>query len=266
MELLSNSDIHHVRRLFEAEHLALVIDAVGAGNSPARVWADDSLTRSALVWDRQHAVYFAGSVDDAQEWRALFDREIAPIGRGILKIYATPDAVGTVFAGLALQLRERVLYRGPGPVARDGSPPVPSGFHLNAMHDLGSGLGGLVNAADVIAEIESTWGSTADFLRAGFGVVAHDTEQIVSWCVAELVSQGKCGIGIETIGSHRGRGFATLTASAFIKHCAERTITPYWDAWTTNRSSTAVAERVGLRKVESYRVSVGDFGDVRPST
>ncbi|GAB2667980.1 GNAT family N-acetyltransferase [Kribbella swartbergensis] len=264
MELLPNREVHRVRRLFEAEHLALVIDAVIAGNSPARVWADDSGAGSALVWDRHHSVYFAGSVEDAQEWRALFDREIAPLGDGVLKIYATPDAAGTVFAGLPLQRRERVLYRGHGPVAHDWSRRLPPGFHLSAIDDLGSGLGGLANATDVIAEIESTWASIADFLRTGFGFVAHDTEQIVSWCVAEFVSDGKCGIGIETIGSHRGRGFATLTASAFTEHCAERNITPYWDAWTSNRPSTAVAEKLGLRKIETYHVSLGDFKDVHP--
>lgn len=268
MELLPHRDVHRVRRLFAAEHLALVIDAVSAGNSPARVWADDSVTRSALVWDRHHSVYFAGSVDDAQEWRALFDREIAPVGRGVLKIYATPEAVGTVFAGLPLQRRERVLYRGHGLAARDRSRSLPPGFHLSAIDDLGSELGGLgrlAKAAEVIAEIESTWGSVADFLRAGFGFVAHDTEQIVSWCVAEFVSEGKCGIGIETIESHRGQGFATLTASVFTEACAQRQITPYWDAWTSNRASTAVAERLGLHQVETYSVSLGDFDDARPS-
>jgi RimJ/RimL family protein N-acetyltransferase len=265
MELLQSQDVHRVRHLFDAEHLALVVDAVIIENSPARVWADDSLTRSALVWDRHHSLYFAGSVDEAEEWRALFDREIAPLGRGVLKIYAAPHAVGTVFAGLPLQRRERVLYRGHGPVGPDWRRRLPPGFHVSAIDDLGGGLGTHANAADVIAEIESTWGSAAGFRRTGFGFVAHDTEQIVSWCVAEFVSNGKCGIGIETVGSHRGRGFATLTASAFIEDCVERKVTPYWDAWTSNRSSTAVAERVGFRKVETYWVSVGDFDDVRPS-
>jgi GNAT superfamily N-acetyltransferase len=108
-----------------------------------------------------------------------------------------------------------------------------------------------------------TWGSTAGFLRSGFGVVAHDTDQIVSWCLAEYVSGRKCGVGIETIGRHRGRGFATLTASAFVEKCAERQVTPYWDSWVSNRPSRTVAERVGFQKIGNYWVWLGDFGDVR---
>ncbi len=82
------------------------------------------------------------------------------------------------------------------------------------------------------------------------------------WCTAEFVSDGKCGIGIETIPAYRGRGFATVTASAFLEHCAERAMTPLWDAWVRNVPSAAVAEKVGLEKVETYAIYVCEFDDI----
>jgi GNAT superfamily N-acetyltransferase len=232
MVLLLNRDARRLRRLFESEHLALVLDAVVAGNSPARVWADDFMApRTALVWDGAHSVYLAGAVDEAKVWRELFDREIAPLTRGLLKAYATHHTVEMVFAGYPFQRRERVLYRGVRPPIPDWRRRLPAGFHISAINDRFSELSRLANGADVIAEIESCWISAADFRRTGFGFVAHDAEAIVCWCTAESVSDGKCGIGIATVAAYRGRGFATLTASAFAERCTERQMTPYWDAW-----------------------------------
>ena len=80
-------------------------------------------------------------------------------------------------------------------------------------------------------------------------------------CTAEYVSGGRCGIGIETVPAYQGRGIATLTASAFAGYCATWSITPHWDAWSSNLPSVVVAEKVGFRKVETYSVLVADFSD-----
>jgi GNAT superfamily N-acetyltransferase len=217
-----------------------------------------------MVWDGAHSVYLAGAVDRAAGWRDLIEREIVPAGNGILKAYVTDAAAGTVFAGYPLRRRERVLYRGGGPAAPDRPRLRPVGFHVSSVNDRFAELAALGNAADVIAEIRSGWRSVDDFRDGGFGFAAHDARTIVCWCTAEYVSDGRCGIGIETVAAYRGRGFATLTASAFVHHCAERGMTPHWDAWTGNLPSVAVAERVGLRKVETYPIYVGDFADLRP--
>lgn len=64
-------------------------------------------------------------------------------------------------------------------------------------------------------------------------------------------------------GTHRGHGFATLTASAFAGHCAERGVIPHWDAWSDNLPSVAVAEKLGFRKIETYSVFTGSFGETQ---
>lgn len=69
---LPHGDVTRIRHLFAAEHLALVIDAVIAGNSPARVWADDpAAPQTAMVWDGAHSLYLAGAVDHQRQPGAL---------------------------------------------------------------------------------------------------------------------------------------------------------------------------------------------------
>jgi RimJ/RimL family protein N-acetyltransferase len=263
MIVLPDRELHRIRHLFNAEHLALVTEAVIAGNSVGQVWTDDLETpRTALMWDRAHNVYLAGPVDQTEVWRELFGREIAPLGRGIFKLHADA-AAEAAFAGYELHRRERVFYRG----GRAGNPSssgrMPAGFQISAINDRFDQLAALANFSSVTEEIGSCWKSVADFLRTGFGFCAHNAETIVCWCTAEYVSDGRCGIGIETIPAYGGRGFATLTASAFAEHCAKRGVIPHWDAWAGNVPSVAVAEKVGFQHVETYRVYVGSFGQVQ---
>ena len=266
MVRLSSRDVYRVRHLFDSEHLELVIDAVIAGNSPARVWADDVVApRTALVWDGKHSIYFAGALVQVPAWSALLHGEILPTAQGTLKAYVTAGAAETVFAGYALQRRDRVLYRGGQLAVPSWQSRLAAGFQISSINDRFAELEGLNNVADVIAEIESGWNSVVDFRRTGFGFAAHDDETIVCWCTAEYVSDGRCGVGIETVEAYRGRGFATLTASAFVEHCVERAVIPHWDAWTSNQPSVAVAEKVGFRKAETYSIFVGEFAADRPN-
>ena len=269
--LLDRDVLHRVRHLFDAEHLALVLDAVIAGNTPAQVWTDDSAApRTALVWDGAHSVYLGGAEDRLPEWRELFVREIVPAAHGLVKAYVS-DAFAaavrsgggsgaTVLAGHRLQRRQRVLYRRPpGPIPALAQR-LPAGFRISAIDDGYDELAALGNFADVRAEIESGWRSVDDFRRTGFGFVAHDATTIACWCTSECVSDGRCGIGIETVPAYGGRGFATLTASAFVDNCVNRDSTAYWDAWSTNRPSIAVAEKLGFGRVETYSIFVVDLG------
>jgi RimJ/RimL family protein N-acetyltransferase len=262
--ILPRQDVHRIRHLFGAEHLVLVIEAVIAGNSPARVWVDDlAAPRAALVWDGTHNVYFAGA--EHQALQDLIDREIAPACQGIAKVHAAGPAARAVFAGHRLAPRERMFFRGFPLLGPDWSLQLSAGFEISEINERFAELGGLANFASVTAEIRSCWGSVGAFQRAGFGFCAHDAQTIVCWCTAEYVSAGRCGIGIETVPVYRGRGLATLTASAFVAHCAGQRVTPHWDCWSDNAASVAVAKKIGFRQVETYSVLAGFFGGGKPS-
>lgn len=261
MDTLAGRELGGVRRLFGAEHLALVVEAMIAGSSPAAAWADDALNpTAALLWDRAHGVYIAGTAQTAAPFRDVVGGHIAPARPGLVKVHAADAVARSAFAGHALASRERVLYRHDlAPIPGRRNRPGVGGVRVSAIRDELGQLSALGNFASVAAEIESCWRSMGDFLRTGFGFCAHDGDSIVCWCTAEYVSEGRCGIGIETVPQWRGRGVATLTAGAFVESCARRGITPHWDAWSDNAPSLAVAEKVGFRKVETYPVFVASL-------
>src|SRR5258708_1683859 len=59
---LAGNDAHRVRPLFTGPLLSLTIDAVIAGNTPARLWADDLARPAAgLMWDTRHGYYLVGA-------------------------------------------------------------------------------------------------------------------------------------------------------------------------------------------------------------
>ena len=116
---------------------------------------------------------------------------------------------------------------------------------------------GLANVNRVADEIEREWPSTDAFLENGGGFCILRGEQIVCWCTMEYVSEGKCGLGVETVEEYRRRGLATAAATVCVDHCLASGLTPHWDAWQSNAVSVAVAERVGFGKVEEYFVYFG---------
>ncbi|SRR5712691_243809 len=253
---LPNSDAHRIRQLFEAEHLSLVIEAIIAGHSPARIWVDDPTPGTALIWDGAHCVYLACPADNSGGWQEAFRHHIAPSAPNLIKLYTG----GPIrLPGYTLQRRERILYRldrQAGRADRADPAQLPAGFTIS---EIGSGfdeLGALENFAEVAAEISSVWNSIDDFKAAGFGFCVHDGRSIACWCTAEYVSAGQCGIGIETVPQFRRRGFATAATQAFLTHCSARQITPHWDSWADNTPSIAVAEKTGFRKIETYSILV----------
>lgn len=266
---LEQHDYQKVQSLFEGPHLALVIDAVIAGNSPGSIWVDDvAHPRAALLWDKAHCFYLVGAADNAefnQTARQLVAEKLLPeaIARhiGIFKVYYTSQDwerhTGIIFENISLAKMERVFYTFGELKIRDWRDEVPDGFSVRRIDQTLLADTGLKNLEAVIDEIESCWNALGDFLEHGFGFCMVSADEIAGWCTAEYVSGKKCGIGIETVEAHMRRGFATLTACAFVEHCLSNQITPHWDSWKANVPSVAVAEKVGFGKTEEYEVYVG---------
>jgi RimJ/RimL family protein N-acetyltransferase len=74
------------------------------------------------------------------------------------------------------------------------------------------------------------------------------------------MSEGKCGIGIETVEEHQGKGFATAVAAEFVRHALALGFKPHWDCWANNLPSIRVAEKVGFEDAHDYKGAIGGFG------
>ena len=271
MHLLKPNEIARIRPLTQHPHLALVIDAIVAGNSPAKVWVDDrAQPGSAYLWDRAHCHFLLGDFGKPafiQSVRDLVRQEIAPEvlaqGRAFLKVHYSSadweDQISTVFDAAELVRRERVFYALDRLAKPDWRASVPSGFSVQQI-DVDLLATDRLRGIEILrTEIQTGWHSVEDFLHTGFGYCLLRENEIVTWCTAEYVSAGKCGIGIETAVEHMRRGFGTITASAFVEHAASKGITPHWDSWKMNLPSVAVAHKVGFRLISEYAVYTGRF-------
>ena len=268
---LERDEYERVRPLAGQPHLNLALDAMAEGNSPALVWVDDRAQPSAAyVWDKAHCHFLVGDAHRpafARTVRELVRQEIAPQmvaqGKAFLKVhYSSADweeQIGAMFETAELVRRERVFYALDHFAKPDWRVSVPSGFSVRQI-DAGLLATDRLRGIEILRnEIETGWHSVEDFLRTGFGFCLLRENEIVTWCTAEYVSDGKCGVGIETAVEHMRRGFATITASAFVEHAVAKGLTPHWDSWKMNLPSVAVAHKVGFRLISEYAVFTGRF-------
>lgn len=266
VELLSVAAHSQVRPLFTGDYLSLIIDSVIAGNSTGQIWVDDAhQPQTALLCDSGHSLYLVGAADQAainqQLSVVLAEQVIAPARQrgidGMKLLYsqaAWEDQIDVLFPTHTLPQYPRVVYSLGQLAIPEWRSRLPVGYAVSPIDHTLLGDDSLGNRADLIEEIELCWPSQAHFLAHGFGFCVVGDGQILCRCTAEYVSPGRCGIGIATAESHRQRGLATITSSAFIEHCVKHGITPYWDAWLRNTPSVATAETIGLRRIHEYNV------------
>jgi RimJ/RimL family protein N-acetyltransferase len=262
-----------IQHLFPDVHLRLMIDGMVAGNSPARVWTDDAgRPRSAYIWDNRYCHYLAGS-DRNETFNGsvarLLEEEIKPEvlsqGRRIYKVYYTPSSWEKIAVRIldeVLPIRaKRCLYRFEKQSVPGSAYETPPGFLLAPIDGKLLADRTLGNVEDVTSEINSCWSSIEAFLENGFGFCVRNREEIACWCTAEYVSEGKCGIGVETVEGYRKRGFASLATSALVEHCIESGIAAHWDCWADNVPSVKTAESLTFTKIMDYNALLGSFDE-----
>lgn len=91
-----------------------------------------------------------------------------------------------------------------------------------------------------------------------FGYFLTNDDEIVSECTSVWVEKtgietGCVEIGIETKEQYRGRGYAALTAAAFISDCLSKNLIPVWCCWQSTPNSKELAEKLGFEVIENRR-------------
>jgi hypothetical protein len=241
------------------------------GLTPARIWVDDKTTpRTAMAWDKNRSCYIAGDSENPQvnrEFSEVFSDEIAQEGLsrklGFFKLYYAPDKwsgrAEEVFGELKDRDVPRRIYCSIASNASENHrQSLPRGFKLRQI-DAELLKSGLAHVDSVKNEILGGWPSLETFLERGYGFALLGESSVICWCTAEYVSEGKCGIGIETNKGYEGRGFATIVASEFVRYSLSLGVKPYWDCWLSNKGSIRVAEKVGFEKPYDYKVAIGTF-------
>lgn len=259
--------------LFDVPYLNFVVTAMGVGNSPALVWSDDlHMPTSALIWDKSHSLYLGGDAHNEafnQTLRDFFAESLIPKAQqdqlGILKLYTANDAWRTkmtsLLPNLSLQDRDRVLYRFNPSAQTAPAPNLPPRMQVQLIDETLLQNNTLHGINALIEEIESCWTSLEHFTDQAFGYcVLDEMAGVISWCTAEYVSPGVCGIGIETLEPYQKHGLATITAQTFVQHAMRLGWQVHWDSWLNNTPSIRVAEKAGFERVTEYPISIAVLG------
>ncbi|HUP27128.1 MAG TPA: GNAT family N-acetyltransferase [Chloroflexia bacterium] len=270
---LGKDDYFRILPLLEGHppsYFPIVARAIVQGNTRGRFWVDDALKPSKLLmWDDGPILGLCGDASDSTfngELSELLGQTVAPQalahGNSGFKIYYTPDWEGylsAIFPESSLQKRDRSIYGFGELRIKDWNSNIPDGSSIRRIDSALLESNDLVNLDRVTEEIACCWTSVDQFLDKGFGFCVISGDIIAGWCTAEYASDTDIGIGIETVEEYQGRGFGTLVACAFIEHCLSKGLKPYWDCWKSNLPSSALAEKVGFRKLGDYPVFVGRF-------
>lgn len=267
MNVVPLSHPQNILPLFPQLQLALVTEALAAGNSPGTIWVDDEdCPQSAFIWDSAHCFYYGGKEfneafnDSIKELLTEIVPEALHNNFTLFKVYYTSpawkDRLFSLFEEWNPHMRTRTFYTYQG-IEQEIHGPIP---HYS-LHTIDDDLfnSSLKNMNYIIQEIESCWCSLSRFLTHGGGHCLSDRGTIIAWCTAEYVSEKKCGVGIETLHPYERQGCATFLASTLVNSFLNKGICPHWDSWADNCASIRVAEKVGFKRTAVYSVLFGSF-------
>lgn len=112
----------------------------------------------------------------------------------------------------------------------------------------------MLSSKDLLGQISG--GRVLD-VATGSGGFIHfllDDNEIVSVCMSVFASQERMEIDVHTAENYRRRGFAALTAAAFIEACLQRGKQPNWECFWDNQPSVALAGELGFCALPDFPV------------
>ncbi|MBU9720868.1 MULTISPECIES: GNAT family N-acetyltransferase [Bacillaceae] len=111
-----------------------------------------------------------------------------------------------------------------------------------------------INNIDFLqSKILEFWTTPERFFHDGIGYCAVYKNKIVSICISGFAVCNVHCIDIETLEEHQGKKLAQKVALTFVKHCYDNNLVPYWDCMESNKTSIAVAEKIGLKNAFNYK-------------
>jgi RimJ/RimL family protein N-acetyltransferase len=211
---------------------------------------------AAFVWDRWGYFYLAGD-PNRQETRSslqeLLEGSLLPASKslGQSDFILWPDstawraALPDVLPGRSvMNIFRRTFHFDPATFyeGRYSRPSLPSGFTLTPID------ASTIEQQPVLkAEILTAWDSIDAYLQDGVGVCLLEGEQLASVCFSMFVASGAAEVNVFTAEDYRQKGFATLTAAAFIDACLKRRMRPNWECFADNLPSVRLAENLGFK-------------------
>ena len=245
IELQAN-EFYTVIPLFEhINHNAALVYAVLERNSPGRVFADRRDTPSSAFLFLQDAFYYVGGSAANEAFSRelvtlLFDDLLSHATDKELVLFAFSEAWQAKLAALlgphrAILIQRKIFAFNADKFKSSAAwrEPVPPNLRLVPIN---------AQLAQAHPHLKPLVGPTSK----RFGVCLIDGDEILSTCQAVCVGRGEVEIDIHTPEKHRRKGYATLTACAFIQESLDRGLTPNWSCWPERNASCTLARKLGF--------------------
>jgi GNAT superfamily N-acetyltransferase len=244
--------------------------AVMEGNNPGWVFVDDlNAPKAALVWAQGvDGFYLVGDASSAvfrDELDFHTDQVLKPrlqnLGVDCFEISGDEDwgpVIKNALGKRDLEIGQQWVYTLrlaeqktlTQPKATDGCRLLRVNPHLLVNLSVN-------NKLFLFSKLTHFWGSVDAFLNTGLGYVLVDEEEIASLCYSGFVAGNIHAIEIETVPSHRRKGYAEAVARAFLAECIEKHLQPHWDCMAENTASSQLAEKLGF--TQSYEYTLYSF-------
>jgi GNAT superfamily N-acetyltransferase len=102
------------------------------------------------------------------------------------------------------------------------------------------------------------WKDENDFLENGIGYSLLYKGELAATAYAAFIINNKLEIGIETVDTYRGKGFAEKVCSALVDYCLPKNYEPVWACRLENTGSYKLAQKLGFevsKEIPFYRLS-----------
>jgi RimJ/RimL family protein N-acetyltransferase len=242
----------------------VAIHAIIEGNCPSRLFVNDAVEpTTAFTWNEFRYGYLAGDAnDDAfnESLRQLLAETLFPEAKDShdpsLVVYPHPgswrEKIGALVGDQLLYdlVRSTFSFAPARFQHHDWRDRVPPGFRVQRVDEALLAHSG----PEIVAAHGILWRSAQDFLEKGLGYCLLDGDEVVCTCFSAFAGGGRREIGVDTHPGYRRRGFATLTASAFMSHCLENGWEPGWECWADNVASIELAGTLGFERGVDYPV------------
>ncbi len=249
------------------DQLKITLESISEGNTEGYLWSDGKFY---FLWDLGNVVFYLfGESPDSEHLEnltRLYEKEVR--GKAESEAFSyfkvndltgiSEDSVRSVFGLGEYKMLKKYFYRYTKGSVKGFESSVDELEIVDIDEDLLESKE-LKNFELIKNEIEWMWPSLERYFQKGYGKASLIDDEIVCWCTAEYVSEGRCGIGIETLEGFRQKGIATVTAAVFIDHCLKNNVAPYWECGAYNEPSVKLAERLGFHKIDEYQVLLGKF-------
>ena len=257
---LKEGEYERVLSVLEGMDFNLSVYAVVEGTCPGWIYVDDVVHPEAAFISSPEGHYVVGNENNQAfnvSLKELITESILPKGKEAGWLYFclfyfpdTWEETLDVMFKEYLPVKDYQEFYAFKQLRVDWKDRVPSGFSMNRVDEKLLSRTDLKNVNSVAGWAKGNFGSISDFVKKGFGFCLLHEHDMVSWCMADCVSENKCEIGIHTDEEYRKRGFATLTVATTVDYCISNNLTHIgWHCWSHNVGSAATARKVGFEKV-----------------